>query len=292
MIWQLAWLPLLLAAASGPSADASLDSLVAAERRFSATSVERGMRDAFLEFLADDGLIFRPAAVNGKASWQARGPVPGTLIWEPHYAEVSAAGDFGYTFGPWEYRPPADTPGASVAHGHFISVWKREGTGPWRVALDIGVGHPRPERGLGSGDFERGPSPRAKSGGAKRAQRELAAAEETMSREAQQKGVAQALEQRAAPDLRYFREGEMPRVGHEAARPLLPWVATDVRWRVQGSGAARSGDLGYSYGIREDQVAAAPAPPDSAVFVHVWRRGRAGRWRMTLAVENPLPRRR
>ena len=53
---------LLLGAAPAWSADlqTELDAIVQAEKAFSRTSVEKGMRDSFVEFLAADGILFRP----------------------------------------------------------------------------------------------------------------------------------------------------------------------------------------------------------------------------------------
>ena len=80
-----------LATAAAPGPDA-LQSLVDAERGFSRMSVEQGMKDAFLGNLADDGVVFQPLPVNGRRVWEARAKSPATLIWEPAFAEVSAAG--------------------------------------------------------------------------------------------------------------------------------------------------------------------------------------------------------
>src|SRR5262245_3867562 len=78
----------------------SLDTLVAAERAFSAAAVEHGMQAAFLEYLADGAIVFRPGPVNGRQSWKARNP-KGALVWGPSFAEISGAGDLGFTTGPW-----------------------------------------------------------------------------------------------------------------------------------------------------------------------------------------------
>jgi ketosteroid isomerase-like protein len=146
----------LLRPVVGEAATASaLDSLVAAERAFAARSVEKGVRDAFLEYLAEDGVIFRPLATHGRQSWESRGSVATTLMWEPACAEVSAAGDLGYTTGPWESRP--NDPQRPTGYGHYVSVWQKQAGGSWRVAVDIGVAHAQPKRGLGSGDFTPGP---------------------------------------------------------------------------------------------------------------------------------------
>ena len=55
-----------------PHHEADLDSLIASERAFSRHSVDHGTREAFLAYLAEDGIIFRPLPVNGRRVWEAR----------------------------------------------------------------------------------------------------------------------------------------------------------------------------------------------------------------------------
>jgi ketosteroid isomerase-like protein len=137
------------------AASAALDSLVAAERAFATRSVEHGVRDAFLAYLAEDGVIFSPLATNGRQAWESRAPVAATLVWEPVFAEVSAAGDLGYTTGPWELRPNDSQ--RPTGYGHYVSVWQKQADGALRVAVDIGIAHAQPMRGLGNVDFTPGP---------------------------------------------------------------------------------------------------------------------------------------
>src|SRR6266850_2379145 len=138
----------LLAVTTRPAAarDAALDSLAAAERAFAATSVRQGIKPAFLEYLAADGIVFRPTATNGRKAFGAQPPSAAKLAWEPAYAEVSVAGDLGYTTGPWELHAPPER-NLPPSYGHFISVWKRPRGGAWRVAVDIGTVHEKPASG-------------------------------------------------------------------------------------------------------------------------------------------------
>lgn len=286
----LAFAPLisvLLAAPQSPSLRTpDLDSLVASERAFARMSVERGMRDAFLAFLAEEAVVFEPLPVNGRRVWEARGPAKSRLMWEPAYAEISAAGDLGYTSGPWELHPPGDQP---AFYGHFISVWRHPPAGDWKVVLDIGCGHEKPERGVGSGDLsavpstERGPWPARR----RFPDRELMAAEKKLSSEAGAKGLGAALASVASGNVRVNREGRLPVLGLEAVRAELVADTSRATWTPREARASRSGDLGYAYGILERRPAAAGAAPDSSVFLHIWRREPDGRWRIALTVENP-----
>jgi ketosteroid isomerase-like protein len=279
---------LLAAATAAPATPGAVDSLAAAERSFSAMSVERGMRDAFLAFLADDAVIFRPLPINGQESWRQRSAVPGTLIWEPSYAEISSAHDLGYTTGPWEYRPPGDAK-AEVAHGHFFSVWKKQANGDWRVALDIGVSHEKPERGLGGAFTSREAATKPALAGSTP---ELASLDVAVSRATRAKGIAAGYVAGSTSDLRFATEGALPKLGATAARAVFDSMKGELRLETQGSGVAASRDLAYTYGIAGRWVTRdAKAPADSCVYLNVWRRDPQGRFRLALAVLNPVRRR-
>src|SRR3954471_18767867 len=112
--------------------------LVQMEHDFANAAASKGTREAFIEYLADDGIIFQPGPVNGKKFWTERQPRKGLLSWQPAFADVSRAGDLGYTTGPWEFRPngPEDQP---VAFGQYFTIWKKQRDGSWKAALDRGV---------------------------------------------------------------------------------------------------------------------------------------------------------
>jgi len=290
----LAALAALAARAEPAPADSdAAASLAVAERAFSAASVEKGMREAFLAYLADDAVIFRPLAVNGRESWRAREASPATLIWEPSMAEVSGAGDLGWTTGPWELRPPADSGGAprraeDVAHGHFVSVWARQADGAWRVVLDLGGSHAALARGVGSGDFTAGPVHTWAAGVRKspKSRADLAGIDRGFARDAKKRGAG-ALDAWATADLRFQREGEFPAAGRDSAKRALATVADLVRLLPQGSRVSASDDLGYSYGIAE-RLAPRGESPDSSVYLHIWRREADRQWRIAMMVERPL----
>lgn len=71
----------------------AIRAMVDAERKFYETGQEKGTRAAFLTFLADDGIVFRPGPVNGKDVWSKRPETGLDLIWEPVFAAVARSGD-------------------------------------------------------------------------------------------------------------------------------------------------------------------------------------------------------
>lgn len=325
----------------------AIDSLVAAERAFAQSSVESGMKAAFLGALADDGILFRGGPVNGVALWRARAESPAVLEWAPSYAEVSGDGDLGFSTGPWSLRPKAGE--AAVAFGHFVSVWRRERGGPWRVALDIGISHPDPGTPLDQVEVRKGPlhlppdsnawkgsglqvGAGVRSGnvgvgvgtggvgigvgsrglgvgvgfgtGGIRSRRDyywrrtahekntLMGAERTFSFDARKGGWDRAYRLSAANDLRYYRDGAPPALGHDAAIAGGSGVPVTREWITRGHAVATSWDLGYTYGLaiaKPGSKAPRGTRPDTSSFVHLWRKDDAGRWRLMLDIENPFP---
>ena len=284
------WSPIALAlallwpAAAESATSAALDSLVASERAFARMSAEKGVRDAFLAYLAADGVIFRPRPTNGRQAWESRGPVAARLAWEPVFAEVATAGDLGYTTGPWELRP--DDPQHATGYGHFVSIWQRQADGTWRVGVDIGITHAQPRRGLGNVEFTPGPLHAAAARAA--VATDLAALDREWTREARAKDPAATFARWAAADVRFYRDRVEPVLGLRGAREMMRAIVGTTAWNPDGQRISSSDDLGCTWGILERR-ASASAAPDSSVYLHVWRRGTDRRWKVALALENPLP---
>jgi ketosteroid isomerase-like protein len=123
---------------SAQSAD-EWNQLVETERAFSRYSVEKSMRQAFIEFLGDDAIVFRPQAVAARPFYAARPENPNLLLkWEPEVAELSALADLGYTTGLYELTVTANSR-KTTSRGYFVTMWKKQADGSWKVALDTGI---------------------------------------------------------------------------------------------------------------------------------------------------------
>jgi len=284
----LAWLTLIAAATPAPApppADVpSALALVEAERAFAKDAAAQGTRSAFLKWLAPTGVVFRPGPVNGWKAYEASKPNSAVLAWEPAFAGVSAAGDLGWTTGPWTWR--AGRGRDEAAWGQYLSVWRRQPDGRHLVALDVGISHAKHPGPVGD-PVVLAPAPAPHTGrGPLDRRRSLWKADADFGALAKQGGVATALERFGAERLVLLREG-LPRVVGVAA------AADSVRAR-EGSATlmslaqflSESGDLGYTYG---SFVRGGVAAPDSGYYVHVWHRGATRPWELAVELVQPLP---
>ncbi len=125
-------------AADGPSAAA----LMEADRAFAAATATRGAA-GWASIFAEDGMMIVPGArIVGRDSIRrymepALSDTSFSLDWEPTDADISDGGDLGYTIGRYTRRS-----GERTAGGTYLTVWRRDGAGAWRVAVDLGVPDP------------------------------------------------------------------------------------------------------------------------------------------------------
>jgi hypothetical protein len=118
-----------------------LDRLTKTEISFAAQAEKTTTREAFLNNLDKDGVLFvRGKPVNGKSVYEQATPDSSELLaWFPSYAEVSDSGDFGFTTGPYDYYLKRGD--EKISTGNFFSIWRKDDSGAYKLWLDGGVTH-------------------------------------------------------------------------------------------------------------------------------------------------------
>jgi ketosteroid isomerase-like protein len=283
----------------------ALVSLVEAERSFSRMSVERGVRESFLAFFADDGINFQPHPTNTREAYLKR-PAPAvrppvTLYWDPVFADVSRSGDLGYTTGPYRLSDQS-AERKPTRHGYYFSIWKRQPDGAWKVVVDVGIQTPAPDAAERALRFQAAwQTPPAKTAGAnfdlERERAALLEADREFIRVADSRGTEKAFQAYLTDEARLHRDGIFPLTSRDAIRSFLAQKKFMLSGEPLKSDVAGSNDLGYTYGryeLREDDARQhATATTEKGYYVRVWKRdgakGGAGRWKIVLDVTHPLP---
>jgi ketosteroid isomerase-like protein len=282
------------AVAQNKSQANDLKSMVETERAFSRMSEERGTREAFAEFIAADGILFRPGPVVGK-KWMPEHPLPPAttrqwLSWQPIFAAVSRAGDLGYTTGPWQFK--RDIKDAKpVAFGNFMTVWKKQANGSWKFVLDLGISNPEPPSPATTWQVPEGSQ---NTGQSKLVNQEaersiLLIVDREFSNTSALRGGAAALRSYAASDVRLFRNDKFPFVGKLAAADALVPLKGEWTWTPSFADVSTSGDLGYSYGSYEvREKGGARAVSEKGNYARVWKK-EGSTWKLVIDVADPLP---
>ena len=273
--------PMARAADDKPSA--AVRAIVESEGRFAQVAHDRNVRAAFLEFLADDAIVFRPSPVNGKKVWRERPESSLDLIWQPIFAAIARSGDFGYDTGPAKWKKNR-TDEKFLGYGQFVSVWKKQKDGAWKVALDIGIENPQPTGEPGS------PQTLAADDAARDV--DLVAARQALEK-TQRDFVGMAKEDSlgafsvfASESIRAFREEMFPIVGKKAVVEMASAGHGPMSIQTSGGDMSRSGDLAYTYGSYSIKRG---NETEHGNLVQIWQTDSAGVWKLALDLEQKVP---
>lgn len=261
-------------AAQDTSATASL---IAAEIAFASRLAETDQRTAFLEVLARDAVVFEPGLVDAREWYESHASRPMQLSWSPAMARVSAAGDLGFTTGP--YRARAVGSERTVSEGYYLSVWRRERGGPWQLLTDLGVQTGAPDEPLPSAIRPRSGRPFPD---AARARAALLEADESWSLRGSRARDAGRL---ADPEIRVLRNGRPLAQGVPAAAEAMA-ASTKEPGATGLVAVAASLDFGFTRGLRLEP---ARGGATRVHYVRVWATDAEARWRVLADVETPEP---
>ena len=118
--------------------------LLAKDIEFSDNCVKNGINESFTRYISDDGVLLRPNhhPVVGKDSviklLNNKKKNNFTMRWKPSYACVAKSGELGYTYGVYELSGTAPDNTIISSNGTYVSIWKKDGSGNWKLALDSG----------------------------------------------------------------------------------------------------------------------------------------------------------
>jgi ketosteroid isomerase-like protein len=270
----------------------SLTQMIESERAFAARALVIGWKDAFLEFFSPAAIGFvegKPGLAREQIAKNPDPPKDLQLIWEPRYGDIAASGELGYLTGPVR-NIRASRDGGKPRHSNYASVWKRQRDGSFKVVMDVGINTPNavpfaagfaraPHKNRFTGDYDDSTPP-------------LGTADELLN-SGLKTSQLRAYRPHLAEGVRFHRQNQMPIVGVPAATKWLGSQRAFSSVDAKFSEAARSGDLGYTWGTftiaprtitARARGAAQSVNIQAGFYVRVWVRERNGQWKVALDV--------
>lgn len=125
---------------TNPGLTPEITFLYGLEAKF-ARDTAQGGGAAFAKWFAPDAVtlsngkapVIGQAAIAASTNWT---PAQYQLTWTPDGARMSAAGDMGFTWGHYEGRSKDRDGTPIVTTGRYMTVWKKQPDGSWKVELD------------------------------------------------------------------------------------------------------------------------------------------------------------
>ena len=276
----------------------ALASLVEAERAFARTSEEKGIREAFLTWLAPDAVVFRPGPVEGRPVYEKMDPANPTLLtWGPEFAESPRRARSAI--------PPARTmsgraaarsrPASAITSRSGRRSRTAAGRSSWTSASSTAAAGLAARRPGGRLPRRHDPIRPLVAGSAARRRIRVRPARGFVRSGRRREGTRQG--------PRGIRHGRCPRLSARrsrrpsasaASRSSFPRSAgrvapgTERRLGDYPGRVAWSGDLAYSFGTS----GALPEDPDASektAFLRIWRKETSGIWKICLDIEFAVP---
>jgi ketosteroid isomerase-like protein len=123
------------------------DLLFQLEAEFAHAVAEHGQA-AFVTYFAEDGVelengggITTKEDMRKEPAW----PEGTSLTWTPVKADMAASGDLGYTYGNYVFTAKNKEGKSVPTYGKYMSVWKKQKDGSWKVVVDMGNSSPPPK---------------------------------------------------------------------------------------------------------------------------------------------------
>ncbi len=265
------------------SAERALAAMVETERAFSRAATTDGIVSAFLRFFADDSIAFEGDALTSARDEWGRQQVPPSLRmeWEPRTGDVSSDGDLGWLTGPVKRTGVPGRAGETL-HACYLSVWRRQPDGQYKVFLDTGI---RTPSAVPFADTFTRAAPASRYTGAERgeaARASLFATDAALAVRSERQPLADAYRPCLGEASRLHRMDALPVTGRE---PILRRLATEpplAASQSRGGDIATSADLGYTYGT---YAMAATGP--HGWYLRLWTREADGAWKIAVDVLQP-----
>lgn len=106
-------------------------SLITADRNAAMISKAQGPHAAFSSIIDKTSTFYVPSGVNAFNYLNNRPNIADVMTWEPNFALVSKSLEFGVTSGQMEFQKV----GAIKRFGQYLTIWKRDKKGVWKVDL-------------------------------------------------------------------------------------------------------------------------------------------------------------
>ena len=257
------------------------DALLAADRTLSGRTEDAGWMRGFLPALVDGAAYLHPGAPLLRGTDKVRAFLESAdslepLTWSPAFADVSADGRLGYTYG-W-----TQSAGAGM-RGKYLSCWQKDRDG-WRIvayartrAVPVTDSVAAPRRVA--------PPPSALVRG-RADPAELMRADSAFAAMSVGQGVKTAFLAFAADDAIAFGGGAQISEGREAIGAGFDGFPSGavLDWRPVAAAIAESGDLGCTVG-----EAKITSLNHYSKYLTIWRRQRDGSWKFVADGGNVRP---
>jgi len=267
------------------AAPVDVNKVIEAEKSFNKLVERKGIKGAFLAVADPEGIVFKPEAVNITQFYNNIDKQAGVLSWQPDFARISGNGDLAFTAGAYVYQNGKSDD--DKVYGDYVSLWRNDSEGKFRLLIDLGVQHPESEK-TALIDF-RSPGPEKRVAPSKdpfNGKKVILATDELFNHSLTISTMATYKEFLSLEGHFYF-PGFEPLTGRDQVMKFIDNEGIVISAQTVNGGRATSNDLAYTYGkarIKKGSIIS------NYNYVRIWELDKSHKWNVLLeafsAIEN------
>ncbi|MDB4920189.1 hypothetical protein [Mucilaginibacter sp.] len=263
----------------------NVNKVIDAEKSFNKLVERKGIKNAFLAVADPEGIVFKPDAVSITEFYNNIDKQAGSLSWKPDFARISGNGDLAFSAGPYIYQN-GKTDDDKV-FGDYVSIWRNDSEGKFKLLIDLGIQHPEPEKEALT-DF-RSPEPDKKVAPSKdpfNGKKIILATDELFNHSLTISTLA-TYKEFLSLEGHYYFPGFDPLTGREQVMKFIDNEGISISAQTVNGGRSTSNDLAYTYGkarIKKGSIVS------NFNYVRIWELDKNHKWNVLLeafsAIEN------
>ncbi len=271
----------VFSSASGQTSNGTVASLVAAENYFAGIINEKGINKAFLTVSDDQTIVFKPGPLRATDFYEKQKKSSAELTWQPALAKISKSGDWGFTTGPYQY-----TADGEIAFGDYVSVWKTNDKGVWKLAVDLGISHEKPltEPALSYLDPKSTKYFRQRSKARQKQREDIVLTSDRLFSKTLANYSSLAYNVFLSENSRLLFPGYQPVIGKKMIAEFFRTRDIDIQTEVVEADRANGSDLAYTYGTANITQS---GQMSAYHYLRIWEVQDGHKWNVILEIFSP-----
>lgn len=252
-------------------------SLLLADRTAARLSETNGPHAALSSIVDRNSTFFTPAPVDALDYLSSRPNIPDVMTWRPTYAAIAKSMEWGVTAGTFSFQRI----GAIKRYGEYLTVWRRDRKGNWKVDLRAQIehhgGNEEPDLRYIEPDDE--DYTRFKTKERIQQRKEIVVSNDQLLSTVLKTDAAVAYGEFLTDEARLYFPWKTPIIGKAAILDFIKEQDLAVQAKSMVASRSYSGELAYSYG--EASVATA-SETFKCNYVRIWQLQPDFQWRVII----------
>lgn len=262
-------------------------SLLTADRSLARFAADETPYEALLGVTDKETVFFAPGPVEGLKYMKNRPNIPDLMYWEPTFAGIAKSMELGFTTGPVAFQRI----GVPQRHGEYLTIWKRDRKGEWKISVHATVEHYGNERHQallsdaihGSKFIEPDSSGYLKHRSQVRLnqRKDVVSSNDRLFSTVLKSDNQYAFQEFLADDVRFFFPWTNPIQGKQHVLDFLKTRKIDIATEFRRVDRAYSGELAYTYGDAQVRLSPEQAAQNYN-YIRIWQRQPDHQWRVII----------